>query len=412
MHIAIFVDYPDASMGGTQTSVRAQRSALEKAGHMVTMVTPPPKGAAVSDPNTIFVPGLPFSPYEYPLVLPTKRRERWIEAELAKRPPIDVMHIQTNVGVGIMGIHIAKRLKKPLVQTMHTRDDVFMQKTLKFPIFVTLPAYFMHTFQLKMPRTTVHRLDEPLSAYYSWRVMVHHSQQADIVTVPSRHFAERLKSHGLTKPVEIVSNGLSDDILEEVWAGLPADPPKVSSPLKIAWVARLSPEKRPLICLEAIKDVPGVAIDFYGEGVDEPVFRKYIKEHGLEDRARLHGRVSQIEAIKAIAEHDILIQSSYKFDNQPMVLLEAAAVGVPAILSDPDLAESLLPEGCIVTDTPDASGLRSTLTDLVGHPEKVDAMRRAVWANRRAVLQSTVMNKMLSVYEKASGLASEVNRSK
>lgn len=407
MHVVIFVDYPDASMGGTQTSVRAQRSALEKAGHLVTMVTPTPKGATPDDPNTIFVPGLPFSPYEYPLVTPSRRRERWIESELAKRLPIDAIHIQTNIGVGIMGIHIAKRLKIPLVQTMHTRDDVFMQKTLKFPIFVTLPAYFMHKFQLRMPATTVHRLDEPLSAHYSWRVMVRHAQQADVVTLPSSHFAERLKAHGLTKPVEIISNGLSDELLEEVWASLPPEPPMVSSPLKIAWVARLSPEKRPLICLEAVKDVPDVVIDFYGEGTDEAALRNYIKEHKLEDRVKLHGRVSQIEAIKAIAKHDILIQSSYRFDNQPMVLLEAAAVGVPAVLSDPDLAESLLPEGCVVTKTPDAPGLRDTLLDLVANPEKVDAMRGVVWANRRSVLQSTIMNKMLAAYEKASSLAAK-----
>ncbi len=405
MHIVILSDYPDASLGGPQNSIRAQCSALRELGHTVTMVTPPPKSGATNDPDTIFVPGLPYSPFQYPLVMPSKRCERWIIDELAKRPPIDVIHIQTNIGIGMMGIHIARRLKKPLVQTMHTRDDVYMQETIKFPLLTTLPAYFIHKLILGTSPTPVYRQDESLSAYYSWRVMVHHAEQSDIVIVPSRHFAKRLQEHGLTKPIEVISNGINDQLLESIWAELPSSPPKVATPLRAAWVARFSPEKRPMVCLEALKDLPQVMVDFYGEGVEEIKMRSYIHAHGLEERAKIHGRVGQLDVIRQIASHDVIIQSSYQFDNQPMVLIEAAAVGVPAVLSDPDLAENLLPNGCIITKTPDSTGLRDTLFDLASHPEKVDAMRAAVWANRTAVLQSSIVEKLIEAYKKAAMIA-------
>lgn len=405
MHIAIFTDFPDSSIGGSQTSVRAQRSALRAAGHKVTMVTPLPRGSGATDQDTIYVPGLPLLPYDYPLVVPSKRHEQWIISELAKRMPVDVIHTQTDSSIGIMGVRIASQLNKPLVQTMHTRADVFMQKTLKFPLLITLPACMIHRFKLGVKPTHVPRQDEPLSAHYSWKVMVHHAEQADIVTVPSRHFADRLKLHGLTKPIEVISNGLSDEHIEAIWSELPNQPPKASLPLRAVWVSRLSPEKRPLLCLEAVKDLPNVTVDFYGDGVDEAAMRDYIKMHGLEERVKLRGRVSQHKVIKLIADHDLLIHNSYHFDNQPMVLLEASAVGVPAVLSDPDLAESLTPGGYIVAKTPDATGLRDVLAGLADRPEKIDAMRKIVWENRKSILQSDMTVKMVEVYNRAIELA-------
>lgn len=399
MHVVMFVDFPDSSLGGVQTSVRAQRKALEKLGHQVTMVTPPAKRPETVDPNVILAPALPYSPYEYPLVAPSRRNERFIERELAKRPPIDIIHAQTNTGLGIMAIHIARRLKKPLVQTMHTRDDVFIQKTVKYPWLVTTPAYFIHRALLRAPRSSMLRVDEPWSVRNSWRVMVHHAQQADVVTTPSRHFADRLIAHGVTKPVEVVSNGLDDDMLNELWKHQ-AEDYTASKPLNFIWVNRLSAEKRPLLALEAIKDIPDVTLDFYGEGPDEPLMKKYIREQRLNDRVRLNGRVSQAEVLAAIARSDAFILSSYQFDSQSMVLLESIAMGVPAVISDPDLAESVPAGGGVVTKTPDLAGLREAIADLAANPQKLTAMRKVLRAHRGSVAQSRMTAKMIGIYEK------------
>ena len=401
MHIVLFVDYPDSSLGGVQTSVSAQRKALEKAGHTVTMVTPPAKRQTNLDEHTIFVPGLPYSPYEYPLVLPSRHRERWIIKELSKRPPIDIIHVHTDTGVGIMGVHIARHLKKTLIQTMHTRDDVFIQKTVRFPWLVTIPAYHIHRLLLRAPSVRTARLNDSWSVHYSWRVMVRHAEQADIVTVPSRHFAKRLKEHGVTKPIEVVSNGLDDDMLREIWDELKPKVSKPTLPLKIAWVGRLTAEKRPLLCLEVVKNIPDTQISLYGEGADEGVLRRYIDEHGLADRVHLKGRVSQAEVIRAVAEHDVFVQSSYGFDTQSMVLLESIAAGTPIVLSDPDLAESL-PDGTgIVTATPDAKGLQKVISRLLLHPEELTKMQAAMWSERTSVAQSKMTEKMLRVYRTA-----------
>jgi len=63
--------------------------------------------------------------------------------------------------------------------------------------------------------------------------------------------------------------------------------------------------------------------------------------------------------------------TSYNFDNQPMVILEALAQGRPVVLSDPKLAREF--EGAaILADDPTAAGLAATLVRLV---KDQDALR-------------------------------------
>lgn len=93
------------------------------------------------------------------------------------------------------------------------------------------------------------------------------------------------------------------------------------------------------------------------------------------DRAHLRGRLAQTDVIRAVAEHDVFIQSSYGFDTQSMVLLESIAAGTPVILSDSDLVESLPNGAGIVTKTPDEQGLYDAISDLLSNPQKLARMR-------------------------------------
>jgi glycosyltransferase involved in cell wall biosynthesis len=101
-----------------------------------------------------------------------------------------------------------------------------------------------------------------------------------------------------------------------------------------------------------------------------------------------------------MAKSDAFILSSYQFDSQSMVLLESIAVAVPAIISDPDLAESIPSGGGVITDTPDVIGLRDAIADMVANPDRLIAMREILLAYRGSVAQSRMTEKMLGIYEK------------
>ena len=400
MHIVIFTDFHDSSVGGVQTSVRGQRKGLEDLGHTVTIVSPPPVGSADPDPATICVPAMPFvRPNGFPMVACTKANQRFVESRLKERGPIDVIHVQSNMGMGLLGIRIAKKQSIPLVQTMHGRDDVFAENTYAFPRLFTAILGWIHRRYL--PHTTiVPRLRESAAAHNAWQVMINQAQAADYVVVPSHHFSVKFKKHGLTRPIEVISNGISDEVVEH----LPVVPtrPTESGSLSVIWCGRLSHEKRPLESIKAVSQLPSAEMDMYGNGPLAAELQAYIDAHALTDRIHLKGRVSQVEILEAMQKHDVLLYPSFGFDNQPMVLLEAVAAGVPIVYCDPDLAECMAPTGGLLTDDGvTVEALSRALTQLQTDPKRRKQMHQAMLDYRGKIIQSYHSKKMVSLYKRA-----------
>ena len=97
---------------------------------------------------------------------------------------------------------------------------------------------------------------------------------------------------------------------------------------------------------------------------------------------RLGGSVPQSEVLAEMRRSHVLISSSVDFDNQPMVILEAIASGLPVLYADPDLAE-VVPDGAgFMAPSPDAAGLASTLTRLLHEPELISSASMAMLAVR------------------------------
>lgn len=395
MHVVIFVDFHDSSVGGVQTSVRGQRKGLEALGHTVTIVSPPPASGVDTDPNVITLPALPLvRPNGFPLAIPSPSARRLIEKALSERPAADIFHVQTNIGVGLMGVVIAKRLGIPLVQTMHGRDDVFAQ-TYVLPYLTTLGARAAHG--LFIPHTaTVRRLDDTPTAHNAWQVMVQQAQAADHVVMPSHHFAQKFSEHGVTKPMDVISNGIGDDVI----AGLPQtmrknDPGKN---LHVMWCGRLSDEKRPIDSIEAVAKVPGATLDIYGDGPMEKELRSYIEKRGLSKRMRLKGRVGQSEILSAMRRHDVLLYPSYGFDNQPMVLLEAVAAAIPVVYCDPDLTECMPEKGALITEGISVDAITAALQTVAKSSKQWRRMHTAMFKHRPKVAQSYHSKKMAKLY--------------
>lgn len=396
MHIVIFVDFHDSSVGGVQTSVRGQRKGLEALGHTVTIVSPPPVGETPRDASIITLPAVPFiRPNGFPLVAPSKGNALFIEDMLKKRSPIDIVHVQTNMGVGMLGVRYAKKHGIPLVQTMHGRDDVFAG-TYPLPRLTTTLQRYVHRWYIPHAYP-VERLTDTPTAYNAWRIMVNHAQAADYVVMPSHHFADKFKKHGVTKPMEVISNGISDDVV----AALPAKKrPRstVKAPLRILWCGRFSDEKRPLESIEAISRIPGCELDMFGNGPLTKPVKEYIATHDLSDRVHLRGRVDQMGILQEMQSHDVLLYPSFGFDNQPMVLIEAVAAGVPVVYCDPDLTECMPVDGALLTAGTSVDEMVTALEMLQRSPAKREKMRLAMIGHRDKIVQSYHSKKMVALY--------------
>lgn len=401
MRIALVTDYYLPTLGGTQTVVKAHREALQAAGHEVTIFTPLRDRS--TDPNIVRLPVARWiAPDGYPFTWPMRRAADLMRREFAARG-VDVVHTHSEAFAVLGGIRAAHELGLPIVHTMHGRIDVYTRNVLPVPAITTAFLAWLHG------RVLPHDARITAGTYYTrtrtarrmWRLMVSQANDAAHMIVPSAHFAQKLIAQGVTTPVTVISNGLEASVLERIGPPDTRQPRASVESLQVMWCGRVSPEKRPEVLLEAVAQTPGVVAHLYGDGGMRTKLKARTRALGIEDRVILHGSVPQSEVLDAMGRHDLMVSSSFDFDNQPMVLLEATATGLPVVYADPDLAEMLPDDGALLTPSPDAGGLAATLARLRDDRALLGRLTDATAAHARTAAQSEHLDALVRVYRAA-----------
>lgn len=391
-------DYYLPSLGGVQTAIKSAKESLETAGHTVTVFCP--QFEQSHDPSIFALPASPvFKPDNYAFTWPFKKAYVLLAEEFRERK-IDVVHVHSEMFAALAGLRAARDAGIPIVQTMHGRVDVYSAAVLPLPELSTRLLARMHA------RRIPHTITPTASNHYTgtgtarrmWKLMVNQANFADHVIVPSAHFAQKLLEQGVHRPTTVVSNGLEDSVMALLESLQPLRYDGVS-PLRIMWCGRVSPEKRPDVFLKALSDlrVPFHA-DMYGEGVSFARIEKLVISLGLAGKVTLHGSVSQETVLNEMKQHHVFVSTSHDFDNQPMVLIEAMACGLPAIVMDPDLAEMFPPHGVLVTPTPAVQSLSATLSEVSTTPDKLTQVYDALLRGDTKVSQNSHVAQLERIY--------------
>ncbi|WP_022879536.1 glycosyltransferase family 4 protein [Microbacterium sp. B19] len=403
MHVVMFADQHVESLGGAQVSMRLQRRFLERAGHTVTIVAPRLHRPAPTDRAYVDLPSIPITPdREYALSWPGIRTDRFVDAALAGRPPVDVVHVQADFWGAFIGHRYAARHGLPVVHTMHNRVDVGIEATAPFPGLVLRvlnawarralrPALLRARDVRRIPRSSQDSAgilrDSADSATFAreapdgWAYLRRLAQLSAAVTAPSAHFARRLEAHGAVPgadgqaAVDVVWNGIDDDILDAALTAGPGERPPGRP--RFVWIGRMSPEKRLLPFLEAVA-ASGIEADVevIGGGAQLRAARRLVERSRPVASIRFSGRMPYAHTLARLAEADAVVQTSIGFETQGMTVFEAASLGTPAVVSDPDIAAEL---GAGVWSVADASvaalaeTLRRAAADIAaGSPVAVD----------------------------------------
>ncbi|WP_311877934.1 MULTISPECIES: glycosyltransferase family 4 protein [Microbacterium] len=334
MHIVFFGDQHLDSLGGAQVSMRLQREFLERAGHTVTVVAPKMHGARasrVADSSNVDLPSVPITTdREYSMSWPGRATDRALDRAMTHRPPVDLVHVQADFWGAFIGHRYATRHGIPVVHTMHNRVDVGIAAVtpLHGPVLRALNLW---------RRRALRGAAEQMRGNDGWAFLRGIASGSSAVTAPSTHFARRLEEHGVFSPVDVVWNGIDDDVREATLAAAPTG--RAPGRPRFVWLGRMSPEKRLLPFLEAfVESGIDADLEIIGGGAQRAAAEKIVS--GLSN-VHFAGKLSYADTLARIAAADALVQTSIGFETQGMTPFEAATLGTPSVISDPDIAAEL-----------------------------------------------------------------------
>lgn len=137
----------------------------------------------------------------------------------------------------------------------------------------------------------------------------------------------------------------------------------------IAFAGRLSPEKGIDVLIKAVALEPSLSLVVAGDGPDREHLER-MAERMAPGRVRFVGRLSRDDTLALMRASTAVAVPSTWYENQPIVILEAFASGVPVVGTDlGGLPELIHPgETGELVEPADASALGQTLASLVADP--------------------------------------------
>ena len=314
MRIAIFTEAYLPRINGVVTHIKLLKEGLEARGHDVLIVTA--DGDAKEhylENGVLHCPGIKLtkklSGFETSVPVSRKR------LNFVRDFKPDIIHVETEFGMGLCGVSIAKMLKVPLVYTMHTMYDEYIYYIAPRPLVKTV---------------------KKLSHKYM-RVF---ANRANAITGPSEKCSEYLSSAGVKLPVNVIPNPVElDDFSPEHFDpeqkrairekfGIPQDA------FVVVFVGRLGREKSIDLLIDywnqSVKADENMYLFIIGGGPEEQVLRDQIAALGCGDRVIMSGRVEHPELPPYLLASDIYVTASLS-DTNSISMLEGMAAGLPVL---------------------------------------------------------------------------------
>lgn len=229
------------------------------------------------------------------------------------------------------------------------------------------------------------------------RVRARLGRFADAVIANSAGGLEAWPGH---RHPRLVPNGIDHDgIAAAAPRGLKDGPGRV-----ILCVARLTAQKRQDRLLRAVahlrRDLPDIRLILLGEGPEEKALRALAAELQLGAHVRFAG--VQADAWSWLKAADVFVLAS-RWEGHPNAVLEAAAAGVPMVLSDIPAHRAAVGDGALHVDVEDPVAFSSALLSLLRDGEKA----RAIAASARDRVRSLTVDRAADLYAEIYRMAAD-----
>lgn len=379
LKIAFFVEGMYAS--GVDTSTQLLAEALRTQGHRVVTFLPWKERYAENNSDRVLLSALRVNSKQavylsYPISLRL--------LSLFKELHFDLIHVHTSTSVNLLAWQMSSLFNLPIVYTYHTMTKEYMH------YFGAIPE-------------TVEGLVEAVVEKFDKVVC----NKADAIITPSAKAAAYLAEIGVTPPVSIIPNGIKLDDFSP-W---PSDYLRARFGIApetqiLLWAGRLNQEKRPLLAYEIFRELcaqhDNVALVMVGDGALRAEVEARAQRDRLQNRLFLTGLVDY-KLMPAIYNSADLWISTSQSEVHPMVAIEAAACGLPAIAWRDRALHGVVDEGVNGFLVDSKGEFLNRLKSILNDGARYQQMRRAALAKGRNYDIETTASHIAQLYNAVVG---------
>lgn len=431
MRIAIFSDNYTPDKNGVSMSVENFSRLLAADGHQI-MIFCPKKGRFFVDKkqpnitvkryNSITAPSNKDTKLAMPFI--------WTAVRDLKDFNPDIVHIQTPLGLGLMGLWAARILKVKTIQTYHTYiPDFLIYLSPKALLGLDKIIKYLSNSRLARKVEAKSNIDEKDVDFSRLKIHIGHMlrdvlnskgltedkklkevigkritkfvyNKSDLVLTPSKSMKTYLKTHGVTKKVVVMSNGIDNSMFKQ----------KTDYTIKnrIIYTGRLGFEKSVDVLIEAFyiaqKTKPELRLDIWGDGPARKSLQVLANKLGIGKKVIFKGFYDINKVAHKIAEYDFFTTAS-PIETQGIVLLEAMSSGLPVVAVDKFAVKEVVLHGKngYLSKPGDADGLAKNILKMSADEAKLKEFGKNSIKMAESHEVTKCKEKLYKVYQSVSG---------
>ena len=317
MNIALFTDTYLPDINGVATSTHILKTELKKHGHQVLIVTtilPQDSDYQDEDQDVLRLPGLDLKKlygYRASNIFSFKGMR-----ELKEFDP-DIIHIQTEFGIGIFGKIAGEILDIPVCYTYHTMWADY--------------SHYIAPGNIKAVDYAAKKIIEKISKIYG--------DSCTELIVPSQKTVDILREYGISNSIHVIGTGLQleqfsiknkdQQLMDKIVQQYQLDDCFV-----VTFLGRIAPEKSIEILIDAMKDIvkqsSSIRLMIVGGGPQLDELKQIVQDNGLSSYIFFTG-AKEAEQVPSYYHVSNLFVSASITETQGLTFIEAMASGIPVL---------------------------------------------------------------------------------
>lgn len=327
MKIGIFTDAYEPHISGVTTSIKMLKTALEKMHHEVYIVTANlDNNKFIYDKKNkiIYLPGIKTGIYETKLTGIYSKKAM----KIIKEWNLDVIHSQTEFGVGYFSRIVAKKLSLPIVHTYHTLYEDYVH-------YVTHGHFDNFAKKLAIK----------ITKYYC-------EKRCDELIVPTDKIKDLfINKYNIIKQVNVIPTGIDIDKFK-ITLSMKKNIQTIKNKYKIkdtdfviGSVGRIAPEKSFDKLLYNIKDMikvnTNIKVLLVGGGPDLDNLKELTKKLNLENYVIFTDKVNY-DLVPTYFNIFNVVVSFSKTETQGLTIIEGLAASKPTLCIEDDSFRAMI----------------------------------------------------------------------